>query len=286
LAVTESGVDLRFNSVSNGTGLASASNANIVTLSADWAQIASTTNAVGVSNFVVGVSNRLNSFSVALTNRADTNYILVNNASNFLVAVSNRVDLFTTALTNHGSAVLQSATNYTIAATNSASVTNWINFRMVASANLTNWSLIPTGSMANVVAVDWLTNWSGAISNLAMTKQHGTTNLTNFSATATVDGNGNTTIGGSLELTNNSETALLVLRSSNSVGAIGFTLPGPWRATNVLSLSLTNIQAGDGLFVSGVSGNVATLTNGPPGGASSSSSPSFDATVGYGFDSL
>jgi len=50
-----------------------------------------------------------------------------------------------------------------------------------ASANLTNWSNIPTGSMANVVATDYLTNWANTISNLAQTKQFGSANLTNWS---------------------------------------------------------------------------------------------------------
>jgi len=34
-----------------------------------------------------------------------------------------------------------------------------------ASANLTNWSNIPTGAMANVVSTTFLTNWANAISN-------------------------------------------------------------------------------------------------------------------------
>lgn len=83
----------------------------------------------------------------------------------------------TTFLTNWANSI----SNYVTAATNSASVTNWINFRQPASANLTNWSLIPTGSMANVVSTDFLTNWANAISNLTQTKQLGSANLTNWS---------------------------------------------------------------------------------------------------------
>jgi len=238
LTAGKSLVDLQFNSISNGTGLASASNANIVTLSADWAQVASTTNAAGVSNFVVGVSNRLNSFSLALTNRADTNYVLVNNASNFLVAVSNRLDLFTTALTNHGSAVLQSATNFATTAAATAS-NGAVAFTMTASNSL-----------------------QGGINQ----RQWGTTNLTNFSATATVDGSGNTTLGGTLALTNIAEPGEIIIRSSNQIGAIGFTVPGPFRATNVLSFSITNAQADQVLKILSVSGNVITVTNGTGGG--------------------
>lgn len=88
----------------------------------------------------------------------------------------------TTFLTNWANAI----SNYVTAATNSASVTNWITTRQPASANLTNWSNIPTGAMANVVATDYLTNWANAISNLAQTKQHGSSTLTNLSGTGAI----------------------------------------------------------------------------------------------------
>ena len=52
-----------------------------------------------------------------------------------------------------------------VAATNAPQVTNWINFRQPASLNLSNWSNIPTGEMANVVSTTFLTNWANAISN-------------------------------------------------------------------------------------------------------------------------
>ncbi len=72
--------------------------------------------------------------------------------------------------------------------TNSSDVSNWSlyptnvwNDRQFGSQNLTNWSNIPTGSMANVVSTDYLTNWANAISNLANTKQFGSDNLTNWS---------------------------------------------------------------------------------------------------------
>lgn len=49
-----------------------------------------------------------------------------------------------------------------------------------ADTDLTNWSNIPTGAMANVVAADYLTNWANAISNYANTKQQGDATLTNL----------------------------------------------------------------------------------------------------------
>ncbi len=64
----------------------------------------------------------------------------------------------------------------------------WFNFLTFqpASANLTNWSNIPTGAMANVVATDFLTNWANAVSNLTQTKQFGSDTLTNLSGTRAV----------------------------------------------------------------------------------------------------
>lgn len=63
-----------------------------------------------------------------------------------------------------------------------------------ASANLTNWSNIPTGAMANVVSTTFLTNWANAISNYVTastnsalvtnwitTRQPASENLTNWS---------------------------------------------------------------------------------------------------------
>lgn len=42
------------------------------------------------------------------------------------------------------------------------------NSRQIGTLNLTNWSNIPTGAMANVVAATFLTNWANAISNLTL----------------------------------------------------------------------------------------------------------------------
>jgi hypothetical protein len=57
------------------------------------------------------------------------------------------------------------------------------NARQFGSLNLTNWSNIPTGSMANVVSTDFLTNWANSISNLTQTKQNGSAVLTNLVGT-------------------------------------------------------------------------------------------------------
>jgi hypothetical protein len=63
-----------------------------------------------------------------------------------------------------------------------------------ATANLTNWSLIPTGAMANVVSTTFLTNWANAVSNYVTaatnsasvtnwinSRQPASANLTNWS---------------------------------------------------------------------------------------------------------
>lgn len=63
---------------------------------------------------------------------------------------------------------------------------------------------------------------------------------------------------------------LLLLRSTNNVGAIGFTLPtGSWQPTNVLVLKGSNWVVGDILAVESIVGNLVTLTNGakPTGGS-------------------
>jgi hypothetical protein len=48
-----------------------------------------------------------------------------------------------------------------------------------ATGNLTNWSNIATGAMANIPSVDHLTNWANSISNLAQTKMAALDIMTN-----------------------------------------------------------------------------------------------------------
>ena len=68
------------------------------------------------------------------------------------------------------------------------------NARQFGSLNLTNWSLIPTGEMANVVSTTFLTNWTDAVSNYVRaatnsasvtnwinSRQPASANLTNWS---------------------------------------------------------------------------------------------------------
>lgn len=54
--------------------------------------------------------------------------------------------------------------------------------KQFGSANLTNWSNIPTGSMANVASTTFLTNWANSISNYvtAATNSASVTNWINF----------------------------------------------------------------------------------------------------------
>lgn len=62
------------------------------------------------------------------------------------------------------------------------SVSNLAQTKQLGSANLTNWSSIPTGAMANVVSTTFLTNWANAISNLV-----GSASGTNFNGTVTTN---------------------------------------------------------------------------------------------------
>lgn len=182
-------------------GLDATNHANAVLQSA-------TNYANGVTNSSIVRQLELTAASNAVVALLVANDTTTSNALvTFTLTASNAVFLVAGLdATNHANAILQSATNYAngvtnssivrqselttasnvlnsaiVAATNSASVTNWINSRQPATANLTNWSNIPTGEMANVVSATFLTNWAGSVSNLTQTKQNGTALLTNLS---------------------------------------------------------------------------------------------------------
>lgn len=114
-------------------------------------------NVVAVT-FLTNWTDAISNYVTAATNAAQvTNWInfrqpadtdLTNWALIPTGAMANVVS--TTFLTNWANAV----SNYVTAATNSASVTNWINSRQPASANLTNWSQLPTNEMASVFFVE------------------------------------------------------------------------------------------------------------------------------------
>lgn len=90
-------------------------------------------------------------------------------------------------------------------------ISNLVNTKQFGSANLTNWSNIPTGAMANVVSTTFLTNWANAISNYATA----TTNSASVTGWITLR-----------------QPANAVL--SNLVGTVARNV------TNVVSLSTTN----------------------------------------------
>lgn len=197
-------------------------------------------------------------------------------------------------LTNDGTGLLNwwNAGSAIISATNSASVTNWINFRQPANAVLTNlsnnpytgytnevfggtnisvrtaggtnfidttghlnnWAQIPTGAMANVVSTDFLTNWANSISNLAQTKQGGTASLTNLSGNPNVATN---ILGaGTVTVTSNNLGEWTISGSAGSGGSV-FT-QGVSVVTAATNLNFVN---GSNIAINAVnaSGNV-TLT--------------------------
>jgi len=198
--------------IEQGSGQAITVNASNIVVGIDWAQVASTTNVVGVSNWVNSVSNYVtaatNSASVTnwITQRQPANAVLSNLVGTVAKNVTNVVSLSTTnatskpltnsytsgvltifgieqgsgqAITMNASNILvaidwaqtasttnvvgvsnwvNSVSNYVTAATNSASVTNWITQRQPASQTLTNLS--GTGAITNV--------FSASLSNATM----------------------------------------------------------------------------------------------------------------------
>ena len=142
--------------VSMNVGSTAASSSGVT----DWTTTASTTNVVGVSNYVVSVSNRLDLFTTALTNHGSailqsaTNYAAntANTVSNYALAISNRFNLFSVAASNLSYAIGTADTNYANSVTNSASVTNWINSRQVSHAVLSNVTGLASTVFTNVPA--------------------------------------------------------------------------------------------------------------------------------------
>jgi hypothetical protein len=68
---------------------------------------------------------------------------------------------------------------------------------------------------------------------------------------------------GSITISSTNAAGEVVILNTNN-GAVVFTLPGTWGASNVFVFKTTNWSAGHSFFVESVSGNLVTLTNGPP----------------------
>jgi len=174
--------------IEQGSGQAITMNASNIIIANDWAQTASTTNVVGVSNWVNSVSNLVQTKqngSAVLTNLVSTvannvtnvvslsttnatskpltnayaNGVLtlfgIEQGSGLAVTMSSNIvianDWAQTASTTNVVGVsnwVNSVSNYVTSATNSASVTNWIVFRQPASLFLTNLS--GTGAVTNL----------------------------------------------------------------------------------------------------------------------------------------
>lgn len=146
----------------------------------NWSLIASVTNVNGISNYVGSVSNLVQTKqhgTAILTNISGTGAITnlnwsviasitnVNGVSNYVGSVSNALW-----------AGDNSVSNYV------GSISNLSQTKQLGSANLTNWSNIPTGAMANVASTTFLTNWANAISNMV-----GSSTGTNFNGTITTN---------------------------------------------------------------------------------------------------
>ena len=85
-----------------------------------------------------------------------------------LVPVTNLTQLNLPHLTVSRSAVINAqgdVTNSSATPTGACTLQTCGTIGSLGSQNLTNWSNIPTGAMANIVAMTFLTNWANAISN-------------------------------------------------------------------------------------------------------------------------
>lgn len=140
--------------------------------------------------------------------------------------------------------------------------------KQFGSANLTNWSNIPTGAMANVVSTTFLTNWVNSVSNLAQTKQNGDAVLTNLVGTVARNVTNfvslSTTNATSKPLTNSYAAGVLTMFGieqgsghSITVNASNIVSANDWAQT----ASTTNV-VGLSNFVNSVSNLVQTKQNG------------------------
>ena len=96
------------------------------------------------------------------------------------------------------------------------------------SENLTNWSGIPTGAMANVTAATFLSNWVNSVSNLTQTKQSGAGGLTNlatlhFTGTGSPEGAVSARVG-AIYVCTNSCTGSGLYSKTNGTGNTGWWL--------------------------------------------------------------
>lgn len=162
------------------------------------------------------------------------------------------------------------------------------------SLNLTNWSLIPTGAMANIPAVTFLTNWANAVSNLAASAVGGGiltnsgsgtnntfTNPTNH-GTVTVKGAGNSRIF--FEDTNTAlsvsfQAAMETIRSN-----LNFYLPtNGMGGNNAGILIATNTGGGTNAqtTIAAIGSGLSLSSDGKTLSATASGSSSFNSTNLY-----
>jgi hypothetical protein len=197
------------------------------------------------TNWTDAVSNRLDTFSAALTNhggeilQSATNYAAgtANNVSNWVNAVSNRLDTFSGALTNAANTAMETATNFTRGITNSA-----VTFASTITGNASGLTNQPAASMTGVVTNQ--VNTTGWISS------HGSTNWgdaqhTNWTTASTATGNdwlATNTAGGSIRAVNG---RLIITANGTTTGGAsnlvgGLTLGHTNDQRAYLTIGLTN----------------------------------------------
>jgi len=164
------------------------------------------------------------------------------------------------------------------------------NARQFGSLNLTNWSNIATGDMANIPSVTFLTNWANAISNLAYMIAMANSNLswsigtdaTNYTLTAS----NNVRLVAGLAATNHAEAILqsatnyangvtnssivrqaeLTTASNVLSSATASKQHGSILLSNLLNMGISNILAADGIALA-TNGGVLWITNTASAGA-------------------
>jgi hypothetical protein len=185
---TKSSVDLQFNTVSNGSGVLMGSNNNVITFSADWAQIASQTNLSGVSNLLNSVSNLAyleavfaTNWANAISNLAQTK-IAINGGGGTNNAVTNATwfEKLTAGPNTNGYWTVSNSSATAVGVLHFIS-TNGSGPRSIWSLNLTNGDMTIAGAMSmdqlNIGTLN-LTNWlsiGGPLTNLGWSFLSGVT---------------------------------------------------------------------------------------------------------------
>lgn len=281
LLYSTSAVQVLTKQLSNGANVTITDNGTHLVLAASLAggaaSLGDVTNVVqsyvgaNATNVDVAATGFLTNWSGAISNLAQTkqygSYWLTNYATNAILT-----NLLNTGVTTNGADILQSATNFTVNATNSPQVTNWLVLRQPANAALSNVVTAGngTGMLTNngTGTLGWMTIPGGDAGG-TNARQFGSAWLTNASTNAVFT---NALASGSFGAgsTNNQ---VMSITNLNFGSAWGTNLT----ATNAsfASVSATQVTVTSGQFI----GNGGGLTNVQGGALLQSATNYTDAAI-------